>query len=171
METSVNDQAAWEQAIAAARKSYTDLPHGIAGQLNDVLDQIMQLKQNLVEQVTAAGSSRICRGCGGECCRLGRYHVSVLDILVYLKNDTALPIPDFSTTPACPYSDDSGCIMQSGYRPMTCVVFNCQQVENQLAPDKLEAFHACEQELRDAITRAGQITGLPLNRALLLSCS
>jgi hypothetical protein len=131
----------------------------------------MLLKKNLVEQATAAGSSQICRECGGECCRFGRYHVSVLDILAYLKNNTELPVPDFSTTPACPYSDDSGCIMQSGYRPMTCVVFNCQQVENRLTTNQLETFRTCEQALRDAITRAVRIAGLPLNRSLLLSCS
>jgi len=165
----VNDQAAWDQAVATTRTKYTSLSPGTATELNNLLKKIMQLKQNLVELALAADSSNICRTCGGECCRFGKYHVTVLDILAYLKNGTKLVVPDFSSNPDCPYSDASGCTMAPGYRPLTCVVFNCQQVEKRLTSDQRGTFLTYEQDLREAVSKAGRITGLRLDRALLLS--
>lgn len=167
----VNDQTAWEQAVAGAKLSYTSLAPATAAELNGLIDDIMLLKQNLVELAMSAGSADICRTCGGECCRYGKYHVSILDIMVYEKSAAELVIPDFSTNPACPYSDVSGCTMIPRYRPMTCVVFNCQLVEDHLTSSRQETMRRYEQELRITITRAGHITGMRLDRALLLSCS
>ena len=167
----MNDQAAWEQAIATAGRNYASLPQDVTAQLDALIEDIMRLKQNLVELVMSAGSEDICRTCGGECCRHGKYHVSVLDIMAYLKTGARQVLPDFSTNPACPYSDVSGCTMAPCYRPMTCVVFNCQLVEDQLASAERETLRGYEQELRNAITRAGHVTGMRLDRALLLSCS
>ena len=165
----MDDQAAWEQAVAAARSSYATLSPATAAELDGLIEKIVQLKQKLVETVTAAGSSEICRNCGGECCRFGKFHVTVLDILAYLKNGVQVVIPDFSSNPACPYSNASGCSMSAGYRPMTCVVFNCQQVEEQLSSALQELLYICEQELRESITKGCHITGQRLDRALLLS--
>ena len=167
----MNDQDAWEQALAAARISYTRLPPGTAAELDELIECIMRLKQDLVELVMSAGSLEICRICGGDCCRYGRYHVSVLDIMVYLKVGATPVIPDFSSHPACPYSDISGCTMAPRYRPMTCVVFNCQLVEDRLTSVQLDIMRSYEHELRTAITLAGHISGQRLDRALLLSCS
>lgn len=166
----MNDQAAWEQAVESAGSMYSGLPPATAAELGGVIDTIMRLKQNLVEQVIAAGSVDICRACGGDCCRFGKYHVSMLDMLAYLKSDAKPQEPDFGTHPYCPYSDVSGCTMAPCYRPMTCVVFNCQQIEDRLAPAQMETMRGHERELRDAIARAGQITGIRLDRPLLLSC-
>jgi hypothetical protein len=149
---------------------YTGLPPDSVTELNLLIEKIMQLKQNLVELAVAAGSSNICRTCGGECCLHGKYHVSVLDVLAYLKNNGELIVPDFSSSPDCPYSGISGCTMAPGYRPMTCVVFNCQQVEDQLTPAQRSIFHTIEQDLRAAVIKAGHITAPRLDRALLLSC-
>jgi hypothetical protein len=170
-EIHVNDQVVWEQAVVAARNNYTSLPHCIAAELDDLIDDIMRLKQDLVEFVIAAGSADICRTCGGECCRYGKYHVSILDILAYLKNGVRPVIPDFSCNPYCPYSDVSGCTMAPCYRPMTCVVFNCLQVEDRLTAVQKETMRDREQKLRNVITRAGGLTDIRLDRALLLSCS
>jgi len=167
----VLDHAVWEQAVTTASSWYRSLPADKATELDRLIMDIMQLKQNLVELAISAGSTEICRTCGGECCKHGKYHVSVLDTLAYLKTGATLLTPDFSTDPYCPYSDVSGCTMAPQYRPMTCVVFNCQQIEDQLAPARQETSHEYEQELRDAITRAGHITGRRLERPLLLSSS
>lgn len=167
----MNDQTAWKQAVVTTSEWYFGLPSGIRTELDGLLEEIMQLKQKLVDLVMFAGSSNICRACGGECCRYGKYHVSVLDIMTYLKTGAEQVTPDFSTTPACPYSDVSGCTMAPSYRPMTCVVFNCQQIEDHLAAAEHKILHGYEQELRDAILKAGHITGMRLDRALLLCCS
>jgi hypothetical protein len=165
----VNDQAAWEQAITAARICYTGLPHQTAAQLNDLIDNIMLLKQKLVELATTAGSSQVCRECRGECCRYGKYHVTVLDLFAYLRCGTDQPQPNFGNHPDCPYADASGCIMAPGYRPMTCVVFNCQQIEERLSPSDVSLSYELEQKLREAIARASQISDMRLDRPLLLS--
>lgn len=167
----MNDQAKWEQAVVAIGNRYAATPPDIAAELDRLIEQIMRLKQHLVELALSAGSADICRTCAGECCRFGKYHVSELDVMAYLKTGDALVAPDFSSHPYCPYSDASGCTMPPGYRPMTCVVFNCQQIEDQLTDSQKKNLHGCEQELRDAIARAGHITGMRLDRALLLGCS
>jgi len=160
----------WEQAVATAGEWYVGLPSAIRAELDGLLEEIMLLKQSLVEQVTSSGSSAICRDCGGECCLLGRYHVSVLDILAYRKAGVEPVIPDFSASPACPYSDASGCLMPPGYRPVTCVIFNCQQIEDSLTVAGLDALHEHERRLRAAVALAGRIHGLRIDRPLLLSC-
>jgi hypothetical protein len=167
----VNDQAAWEQAVVAARRCYTSLPQDVASQLDALTEDIMRLKKILVELVISSGSVDICRTCGGECCRFGKYHVSILDILAYLKCGNNIVVPDFSSNPACPYSNASGCTMAPAYRPVTCVVFNCQLVEDQLTLPQRETFLKTEQELREAISRASQTTGRRLDRPLLFSCN
>jgi len=167
----VNDQAAWEQAVATAGEWYSSLPSAVRAELDGLLEEVMQLKERLVEQVTSSGSSGICRTCGGECCLLGKYHVSVLDILAYRKTGVEPVIPDFSAGPACPYSDASGCLMPARYRPVTCVIFNCQPIEDRLTTTDRETLHKCEKRLRDAVRRAGQTSGTRLDRPLLFSCS
>jgi hypothetical protein len=167
----VSDQAAWEQAVATASEWYLSRPADAKAELDSLLEEIMQLKQNLVEQVTSSGSAAICRDCGGQCCLLGRYHVSVLDILAYRKTGLELVLPDFSTTPSCPYANASGCTMPAGYRPVTCVIFNCQLIEDRLTPDERESLHEYERKLRDSLKRAGCTSGTRLDRPLLLSCS
>ncbi|MBL0226623.1 MAG: hypothetical protein IPQ16_13940 [Geobacteraceae bacterium] len=166
----MNDQAAWEQAVSAAGSWYLGLPPDTRTTLDGLIKEIMQLKQQLVELVTSSGSSAACRSCGGECCLLGKYHVSVLDVLAYRNTGFAPVAPDFSTNPACPYSDSSGCLMTPRYRPVTCVIFNCQLIEDRLTPAERETLHEHERCLRDAVKRAVHTSGTRIDRPLLLSC-
>jgi hypothetical protein len=167
----VNDQAAWEQAVTTASEWYFGLPPGIRAELDGLLEEILQFKQKLVELVTSSGSSTICRTCGGECCLMGRYHVTVLDILAYRKTGVEPVVPFFGASPACPYSDASGCLMPPRYRPVTCVIFNCQMVEDQLTATGRHTLHEYEGRLRTTIARAGRMHGIRTDRPLLLSCS
>jgi hypothetical protein len=130
----------------------------------------MRLKEELVGRTLGAGSAGICRQCGGECCLNGKYHVSVLDLLAYLSSGTEPVTPDFDAGPACPYSGADGCLMPPRFRPLTCVVFNCELVEERLDSDELTALYAAENRLRDAIAGASRIAGQRLERALLLTC-
>jgi hypothetical protein len=167
----VNDQAVWEQAVTAASEWYRELPSPVRAELDDLLEEIMQLKQKLVGQVTSSGSTIICRTCGGECCLMGRYHVSILDILAYRKTGVEPVLPDFSAGPACPYSDASGCTMSPGYRPVTCVIFNCQLIVDRLSAAALDSLHEHKRKLRDTVARAGRIHYIRIDRPLLLSSS
>jgi len=167
----VNDQAAWEQAVATAGEWYSSLPSAARAELDGLLEEVMRLKERLVDLVTTSGSAATCRTCGGECCLLGKYHVSVLDVLAYRKTGVEPVSPAFSAGPACPYSDASGCLMQARYRPVTCVIYNCQLIENRLTTADREAVHQYEKRLRDAVSRTGHASGVRLDRPLLLSCS
>jgi hypothetical protein len=164
----VNDQAAWEQAVTTASNWYFGLPSGIRAEFDELLEEIMQLKQKLVELVTSSGSSSICRTCGGQCCLLGRYHVSVLDILAYRKTGVEPVIPDFTASQACPYSDVSGCLMLPRYRPVTCVIFNCLPIEDLLTAEGRQSLHEYENRLRATVARAGCIHDIRIDRPLLL---
>jgi len=167
----VNDQEAWQQAVTSATEWYFGLPPGVRAELDGLIEEVMPLKQQLVDQVTSSGSSEVCRTCGGECCLLGKYHVSVLDVLAYRKNGVESVIPDFSAGPACPYSDASGCTMPAAYRPVTCVIFNCQLIEDRLSATQRDALHENEKRLRALVVRAGRIHDIRIDRPLLLSCS
>ena len=167
----MNDQWVWEQAVATASNWYFGLPSDKRAELDELLEEIMQLKQKLVELVTSTGSSSICRTCGGQCCLLGRYHVSILDILAYRKTGVDPVIPDFSSSPACPYSDSSGCLMPSRYRPVTCVIFNCQPIEDRLTAEGRQFLYKFESRLRTTISLTVSLFDIRINRPLLLSCS
>jgi hypothetical protein len=167
----VDDKATWERAAAAAISGYSAMPSGDRVELDRLLEEIMALKQKLVELVTAAGSTAVCRSCGGECCLLGKYHISVLDILAYHVTGVTPLTPDFSSHPACPYSGGNGCLMPPGFRPVTCVIFNCQMLEGRLTQADRETVHGYESRLRTAVNRAGRISSTRIDRPLLLSCS
>jgi len=167
----VNDQTSWEQALTTAAAWYPGLPAAVRAELDGLLDEIMRLKEGLLEPVTASGGPEVCRTCAGECCLLGKYHFSVLDLLAYLRTGLEPPVPDFSAGPACPYSDATGCTMPPGYRPVTCVIFNCQLIDDRLTELQRQTLHGLEGRLRTAVARAGRIHDIRIDRPLLLSCS
>jgi hypothetical protein len=136
-----------------------------------LIDEVMQLKQKLVELVTHAGSSTVCRTCEGQCCLFGKYHVSILDLLAYRKTGAEPLVPVFDPGPACPYADTAGCRMAPGYRPVTCVIFNCQPIEDLLTPGDRHTMQELERKLRETVNRATSLCGRRLDRPLLLSCS
>jgi len=166
----VDDQQRWNRAVKAADNGYEGLGPGMRLKLDVLVKRIMRLKEDLLEQTLAVGGASICRACSGQCCLNGKYHVSVLDLLAYRMAGVEPVLPDFTRSPACPYSGETGCLMQPCFRPMTCVVFNCEQVEMEMGPDKRTALYATERLLREAISQASRIAGRRLDRALLLSC-
>ena len=165
----MDDQRKWAQAVEIASSYYEDLPIRDRAELDALINEIMRLKEQLNELTISTGSAHICRSCGGKCCLNGKYHFSVLDLLAYRKTSLEPVVPDFTAHPRCPYSGDTGCLMPPRFRPMTCVVFNCEVIENQMEPCQCKAFYECENQLRESIRQACQIAGCRLDRALLLS--
>lgn len=100
--------------------------------------------QGIVDRVD--GASR-CAGCGGACCAAGRYHVTGVDLLVYLVERKALFAPRFDHG-LCPYLGEAGCLIPAAYRPFNCITFNCELIEDLLDPQALERFYRLERELR-----------------------
>lgn len=166
----MDDQQTWAQAVETASRYYEHLSTKVRAELDALINEIMRLKEQLSEQTLSAGSAHICRTCGGKCCLNGKYHVSVLDLLAYRNTLLEPVVPDFTAYPHCPYSGESGCLMPPRFRPMTCVVFNCDLIENQMKPRQCEALYECENQLRESIRQACRIAGRRLDRALLLSC-
>jgi len=166
----VDDQQKWQLAEKVALARYGRLPDDIAGCLDVIVSRIMRLKEELLELALAAGSAEICRSCGGECCLFGKYHVSVLDLLAYRIDRSEAVVPDFNSAPHCPYGGIDGCRMPPRFRPLTCVIFNCDAVEQRIGEDGRTRFAAAEQELRDAVRQAETLLGFRASRALLLSC-
>jgi hypothetical protein len=165
----LNDQALWEETASSVDSWYSALPANVRDELDGLIAEIMLLKQKLVDLATAAGSAEICRACGGECCLLGKYHFSVLDLLAYRKSGLDPVVPAFNNGPACPYSDSAGCLMLPCYRPATCVIFNCQLIEDRLSPDMRAALDRNEKALRDVLKLACRTSGTRIDRPLLLS--
>lgn len=165
----MDDQRTWAQAVDTTSNYYEKLPTTIRAELDAAINEIMRLKEQLSVLTLSAGSAHICRTCGGMCCLNGKYHVSILDLLAYRKTSVEPVVPDFTVHPHCPYSGSSGCLMPPRFRPMTCVVFNCELIENQMKPGQCETLYNCEKQLRDSIRQACRITGRRLDRTLLLS--
>jgi hypothetical protein len=166
----VDDQQRWDRAVEATSRMYDGLPPETRARLDLLITRIMGLKEALVERVLAAGSLSICRACAGACCRSGRYHVSALDLLAFRSCEAEPVAPDFGTAPSCPYGGPEGCRMSPPFRPMTCVVFNCDLVEALMGQEDSAALYTDETLLRDAIVRASRLTGQRLDRPLLLWC-
>lgn len=166
----MEDHQTWRRVKEAAEASYDRLPAATRARLDELLDRVMGLKQELFDLSAAAGSARICRECGGRCCLNGKYHVSVLDLLAYRSAGAAPVVPDFGTAPLCPYGGSGGCLMPPRFRPLTCLIFNCDLVEDSMGEAGRDRFAACERELRGAVAMADELLACRTGRALLLSC-
>lgn len=166
----MDDQQRWQLAGTVALARYGQLPAETVDRVERIVGRIMLLKEELLELALAAGSAALCRSCGGACCLFGKYHVSVLDLLAYRISRTEAVVPDFDSAPHCPYGGIDGCRMPPRFRPLTCVIFNCDAVEERMGDDQRTRCAVVEQELRDAVRQAESLLGFRASRALLLSC-
>lgn len=166
----VDDQQLWNRALAEAFRRYDKLAGDVRERLDGQIGEIMRLKQELYDLALTAGSPRLCRECGGKCCLNGKYHVTVLDLLAYRSAGSEPVVPDFSNAPFCPYGDPDGCLMPPPFRSMTCLLFNCDAIEERWGNDTRERFAARERALRDTIGEAERTLRYRAGRAALLSC-
>ena len=165
----MNDLNIWHRVVADVALIYDRLTADTRARLDAQLSRVMQLKQELYELSHAAGSSHVCKECGGACCLNGKYHVSVLDLLAYRSAMLEPVVPDFGNSPFCPYGGPDGCLMPPSFRSMPCLVFNCELVDNRMADREKERFEAVEHALRIAIHGAEDIVKFRAGRAALLS--
>jgi hypothetical protein len=165
----LKDNQIWVHAVGAAGKIYEQQPYDVRSGLNAVIDEIMQLKAELLALTQAEGGADICSACGGVCCNNGKFHLSLLDALACFYTSMELPAPDFEKSPLCPYGHSDGCTMAPEFRPATCVIFNCEQIDDLINGDGRERLHECERLLREKIQQAEQLLGFRVGRPLLLS--
>ncbi len=167
----MDDLQAWQRSVEFSAQLYRRLPDTAREQLDALIERIMLLKRELLDLALSAGSAAVCRNCGGKCCLHGKYYVTLLDLLVYRVGAVAAVVPQFGNAPCCPYGGAQGCHLPPPLRPMTCVIFNCDLVEECMSDEACLRSAACERELRAAIVEAEQVSGFQLGRAALLSCT
>lgn len=137
----------WVKALSAVDAGFRALPQEKARRLHELSLAMVALKermQHLVEQVEAAD---LCAGCGGACCVCGKYHFSAVDLLVYRATGEPLFSPRFDNG-LCPYLGEPNCLIPPGYRPFNCITFNCELIEDRLAPDDIDSFYRMERDLK-----------------------
>lgn len=142
------------------------LPRHTRGQLGELLAGYRRHKGEML--ALTAGSSALCRDCGGQCCLNGKYRFSGLDLLALLDQQAQLPTPDFGQKPLCPYGDAGGCRMEPAFRPLDCVLFICGALEGLLDETAANELALLEQELRRSVQQAETVLGRQLGRPLLL---
>ena len=164
-----DDQQTWQQAVHKYSRIYKQMADADRAELDRLISRVMEIKEKMVGLSDAAGGAGICHSCGGECCLFGKYHFSIFDLLTYCSVNLEPVEAKFGNGKNCPYAGKSGCLMPPGFRPLTCVIFNCEPIETGMAITEQKIFYECEQELRAMISQASRIAGCNLERPLLLS--
>jgi hypothetical protein len=143
----LDDQELWDSAIAAVKKEFAALPELFIANIRTSTETIKKYKKAIFVLTEMVGGGKICENCRGECCKKGKYHFTVIDLLVFLAEGKALFAPHFGRE-RCPYSGDAGCLMEPEYRPFNCITFHCERLEELLQAPDIEAFYELEKKLR-----------------------
>jgi len=143
----VTDQDAWSAAVAAAGREYELLPGHLRQRVAELCAEIQSVKSAYQQLASTVDADGICAECRGLCCGHGKHHFSVVDLLAYRAAGRELFVPDFSS-PVCPYHTGRGCLMEPGLRPLNCIIFLCDRLEELLPELRLLELAALEKELR-----------------------
>jgi hypothetical protein len=143
----LEDQEIWNGAITAVKTEFTTLPELILAKISTSTEIIKNHKKAIFALTEAVGGGKICENCRGECCNKGKYHFTIIDLLVFLVEGKALFTPRFGRE-RCPYAGDAGCLMEPEYRPFNCITFHCERLEELLGASDIEEFYQLEKKLR-----------------------
>ncbi len=124
----VNDNETWQLAVTAATSEFADLSIDVRLRADELLRRVMACKGELTAIFELLDGADICRLCRGECCKVGRFHFTVIDLLAYLTTGRELFSPHFGGG-SCPFLGDTGCMMEPEYRPYNCVTFVCDRID------------------------------------------
>lgn len=164
----MTDQQVWSAAVELVKADYQALPQALKEKLRELSAEVMVLKARHQAAAATAAADKVCADCQGLCCRFGKHHVTVVDLLVYLSVGRELFIPEFNH-PVCPYHNGSGCLMEPSLRPFTCIIFLCEQLDSGLAvPVKAELMEI-EAGLRELYGEFDQLLGNRFAHGLLIT--
>jgi hypothetical protein len=144
----MTDSEKWDRGVAALEKEYALLSPGLKVQLDKCAHAVKSRKEQLHKIVSEVRAAHVCAQCLGECCKGGKNHVTVVDLLIYMGERKRLFTPAFELG-ICPYLGKTGCVMKPEYRPLNCITFNCERIEEALEPLERDRFYAVEGELRE----------------------
>lgn len=139
--------AHWHDGVREVERLFMGLPKEQLPRLRELADRLKGLKDAMQELVAGVDAGSHCAACGGACCVAGKFHVSRVDLLVYLLDRAPLFEPLFGNG-LCPYLAPDGCLMPAAYRPFNCITFNCELIEDRLAEADRAAFYQGERELK-----------------------
>lgn len=163
----LTDQEMWEDAVRLAKAEYDVLSESVKDRVRRIGETIRQIKREIFSLADKSDINKTCAACGGLCCETGKYHFSVIDLLIYFSTGTELFGPSFREKP-CPYLGDAGCLMEPAYRPFTCITFHCEHIESHLASGDLERIGVLERRLRDCCAELERLFGHRMTQGLLL---
>ena len=156
----MTDQQLWSAAVERVRTDYHALPQALKLKLAGLSAEIMALKARHQVAVSTAAADAVCGECKGICCRFGKHHFTVVDLIVYFSVDRELFSPSFDN-PVCPYHSGCGCLMEPSLRPFNCIIFICEQLETGLEQRVCAELEEIEAGLRRIY---GEFDGLLGNR-------
>jgi hypothetical protein len=161
----VNEKELWGAATARVKSEHCTLPPLIRHEVASLLAEIGILKKTSASLVDAGV---ICEACGGICCRFGKHHFSVVDLLGYLVAGQELFTPFFEN-PVCPYHTGKGCVMEPELRPFNCTIFFCEQIETSLDDAVKIQLADLEKQLRRLYGKLEQLLGNRFENGLLIT--
>jgi hypothetical protein len=162
------DRTIWDSATARVTDEFSRLSAGRMLAVTAAAGAIKACKSGLNDIAAAVDAGTVCATCGGACCMSGKYHFTVVDLLVCLVDETELPAPRFGQG-VCPYLGNRGCQMTPAYRPFTCVIFNCDLVEMRLDPLQKKRLYHLEGELRGHYAGLEKLFGRRFMGGLLMN--
>jgi hypothetical protein len=165
----MTDRETWNLAVAAVAAEFAALPPARQALTAELAGAVKGVKKSLHAVVEEVSAGEICASCGGECCLSGKFHVTVVDLLVYLAEGRELFTPRFDQG-RCPYLGTQGCLMEPPYRPFNCVTFNCEQVECLLEFAEKDRSVLLEGELRALYGNIEELFGSRFMGGLLMNC-
>ncbi len=134
--------------------------------LNKRLEAMETAQQRLQQLFNAADGAAVCRRCRGDCCAHGHNHMTLANVLSYLRRGGLPPEADFSRT--CPFLGRQGCSLTAAGRPYNCITFICDKIEHSLQPADKKDFYRLDKELRELYRQLAQrYTGAAMTGLLI----
>ena len=164
----MTDQQLWSAAVERIKVDYDALPLAHKQRVAELAAEVRTLKSRHQAAVSSAAAERLCADCRGLCCRFGKHHFTVIELIGFLSLRRELFTPDFDN-PVCPYHGCSGCLMEPSLRPFNCIIFICDQLENRLDEQVREELAAIESRLRQIYKTFDQLLGNRFASGLLIT--
>lgn len=164
----VTDQQVWSAAAEHVKADFHALPQALKLKLAELSAEIMVLKARHQAAAATAAADEVCAECNGLCCRFGKHHFTVVDLIVYLSAGKELFNPSFDN-PVCPYHSGCGCLMEPSFRPFNCIIFVCEQLETGLELAVKDELEAIEASLRRNYAEFDQLLGNRFANGLLIT--
>lgn len=163
----MNDQQIWDKGLQFVEKLFAGLPVPDRQLLSAMLANCIRKKQDLASIFLQVESETACKECLGQCCLNGKYRMSVFDLLSLCAAGVKV-VPDFSKKPLCPYGNAVGCSLELAFRPLGCVFFLCETLDERLPVLSRAALVSCEESIRECRLKVSRILDIPLATPLLL---